>query len=359
MKPRVLLLSAYDAESHRYWHQNLSKHLTDFDWCIAGLKDHFFSWRMAANAINFKDRYDDQLSQPYDVLIATSMTDLAAVRGFYPHLATIPNLLYFHENQFAYPHNPRQVGLPAIRLNSLMTAYLADDVVFNSDYNQRSFISGAEKFIKQMPDGLPADMVDSIHAKARVLPVPIQNDCQPLQTNEHTPHKDYLEVVWNHRWEHDKGPETLLAVLKRCRNLDIKFHILGRSFQNIPKAIQNIEKNHADQCLTLGYVKSRAKYIQILQNADVGLSTADHDFQGIAMLEAVACGCRPLAPNRLVYPDYYPAENLYPSASGEPEKQARDITEKLLKPAEMKHLNLNLNWSHWQNPYRQWINSWL
>ncbi len=359
MKKRVLLLSAYDAESHRYWHQNLSRYLKGVDWHTLALKDHFFSWRMAASALNFKSQYDERLKQDYDLLIATSMTDLAAVRGFYPHLTSIPNLLYFHENQFAYPHNPRQAGMPTVRLNSLMAAYLADEVIFNSAYNRRSFLTGAKQFLQKMPDGIPADLIDSIETNARVLQVPIRDDCQPLHVAKKSLQTDGLQVVWNHRWEHDKGPETLLALLQLCQSLPIKFHILGRAFKRIPKAMQAIKENHADQCLTLGYVDNRADYLNVLQQADVVLSTADHDFQGIAMLEAAACGCRPLAPNHLVYPDLYPPENLYPASPDDPRQQARAILAKLKNPNQLKTVNPALSWRHCLPDYERWIQQWL
>ncbi len=356
MKKRVLLLSAYDAESHRYWHQNLSRHLDNIEWHILSLNDRFFSWRMAANALIFKNLHDARLQQKYDLLIATSMTDLTAVRGFYPHLASIPNLLYFHENQFAYPHNPRQTGIAEVCLKNLPAAYLADELVFNSAYNRRSFFDGALQFLKKMPDGVPRNFLTALRAKSRLLPVPIADDCQPLKT----PFKsDALQVVWNHRWEHDKGPETLLALIRLSHDLPIKFHILGRAFKKIPKAMQTIKDKHANQCLTLGYVDNRADYIRVLQHADVALSTADHDFQGIAMLEAVACGCRPLAPNHLVYPDLYPPENLYPVIPAEPEKQARAIFAKLQQACELKAVSHNLSWRHCHDNYRQWIKQWL
>lgn len=359
MKAEILLLSAYDADSHRYWHQNLSLQLNDFNWHRLTLKDQFFKWRMAANAINFAHQYDPQLQQNYDLVVATSMTDLTAVRGFYPHLAGVPNLLYFHENQFAYPLNARQNAMATIHLNSLMSAYLADEVVFNSDYNRRSFLAGAKRFLQKMPDGIPADFLKSIEAKATLLPVPIMDDCQPSQSVHQATQKPYLQVVWNHRWEHDKGPETLLSLLALCQGLPIRFHILGRAFKTIPRALRIIKEKHANQCLSLGYVNSRAEYIRVLQQADVVLSTANHDFQGIAMLEAAACGCRPLAPNRLVYPDLYPPENLYPATPDNPEKQARVILDKLLKPGTMQQVQPLMSWSHWGAQYRQWIQQWL
>ena len=43
------------------------------------------------------------LARDYDLALATSMVDLASLRGLIPKLAAVPSLLYFHENQFAYP----------------------------------------------------------------------------------------------------------------------------------------------------------------------------------------------------------------------------------------------------------------
>jgi len=38
-----------------------------------------------------------------------------------------------------------------------------------------------------------------------------------------------------------------------------------------------------------------------------------HDFQGLAVMEAVAAGCVPLVPDRLAYQDYYPVNFRYES----------------------------------------------
>lgn len=359
MRPRILLLSAYDADSHRYWHHQLIQHLTEFDWQLLALSNRFFSWRMAANALNFQHQYPEELSQIYDLVVATSMTDLVSLRGLYPHLSRVPNILYFHENQFAYPDNPQQQDLATIQLRSLLSSHAADVLIFNSDYNLRTFIQGGSDFLKIMPDAVPKDFMAQLKRKSQVIPVPLKDDCQPLMNDINRTVGQPLQVVWNHRWEHDKGPETLLELLKLTADLDIQFHILGQRFRQIPQALKEIMVNHSSQCLTLGYVENRADYLCILQTSDVVLSTAQHDFQGIAMLEAVACGCRAVAPKRLVYPDLYPTENLYPSTPDSPIQEATAILRLLLEPSRLKAGPIECHWSTMQNKYQQLIQSWL
>ena len=61
-----------------------------------------------------------------------------------------------------------------------------------------------------------------------------------------------------------------------------------------------------------GYVESAQAYRELLCRADLVISTADHEFFGISILEAVAGGAFPLLPNQLSYPELIPAE-LHPA----------------------------------------------
>ena len=99
----ILLLSAYDAQSHQRWRNGLVSQFPEYQWTVLRLPPRFFSWRLRGNAYSWFMRNKDELDQNYDLIIATSMVELSALRGLIPSLAMIRTILYFHENQFAYP----------------------------------------------------------------------------------------------------------------------------------------------------------------------------------------------------------------------------------------------------------------
>ena len=52
----------------------------------------------------------------------------------------------------------------------------------------------------------------------------------------------------------------------------------------------------------------REEYGKLLWQSDIVVSTARHEFFGVGMVEAMYCGCFPLAPTRFNYPDLVPPE---------------------------------------------------
>lgn len=338
----ILLLSGYDAASHKRWRLDLQHHLAHHHWTQLALPPRYFNWRIRGNSMSWAFSQRELLTQQYDLLIATSMVDLSALRGFIPSLAAIPTVLYFHENQFSYPANEAQFASVEPQIITLYSALCADKLVFNSDFNRTTFLTGAEALLRKLPDHVPAGLSAILQQRSSVLAVPLAAECfsadqLPASRKVNTP----LTLIWNHRWEYDKGPERLLAMLTcyfECYQLNSQqrpfiLHVVGQQFRQTPNAFAEIktllaENNALGQW---GYVDSADDYRALLRDSDVVLSTALHDFQGLAVLEAVAAGCVPLLPARQAYPEWFGADVCYISDLENPQREAQAMAQKLIE----------------------------
>ncbi|MGO2134429.1 tRNA-queuosine alpha-mannosyltransferase domain-containing protein [Marinobacter sp.] len=334
IKPRLLLLSAYDAASHKRWREQLTTLLPEYHWHTLALAPRYFQWRIRGNALSWLNEACFQ--DPWDLIIATSMVDLATLRGLHPQLANTPCLLYMHENQFAFPVSKQQTGRVEPQMVNLYSAFAADCVVFNSAWNRDSFLQGVETFLNKMPDAVPGGLIESLRHKSTVLPVPIEDHLfvgASSNLNRGCPH-----LLWNHRWEYDKAPDRLLSFLEKLENRQqpYRLSVVGEGFRNYPESFDQIATRFSHRIEFWGFQESRAEYDQLLRKADIVLSTALHDFQGLSMLEAMASGCIPLAPDRLAYREYVPESCRYEShekdAGAEAEAAASCLQRILEKP---------------------------
>ncbi len=163
--------------------------------------------------------------------------------------------------------------------------------------------------------------METLRERSSVLPVPIEDRLfieQPRSVNRERPH-----LLWNHRWEYDKGgPERLYGLLEQLeqRKVDYRISVVGEGFRSRPQAFDRIYQQFAGRIEHWGgFLAHREDYDRLLRSADIVVSTALHDFQGLAMLEAMASGgCLPLAPDRLAYREYVPADCRYRSLQSDP-----------------------------------------
>jgi glycosyltransferase involved in cell wall biosynthesis len=319
---RVLILSAYEAQSHQQWHQGLVQHCPDWDFTVLTLPARFFAWRIRGNSLSWAfGETRAQLEAPYDLIVATSMVDLSALKGFVPALANTPCWVYFHENQFAYPTTEHHHKSVEPQMVTLYSALAADGISFNSEFNRTTFLDGVAALLKKLPDHVPQGVVERLAASSDVLPVPIDDalrfsppDTPPTST---TKADRPLKIVWAARWEYDKGPDRLLAILNTLKERRVPFRlaVLGESFRTSPAEFEEIRQRFSNEIDQFGYAASKAEYHAWLQQADVVLSTATHEFQGVSVLEAVALGCTPVLPNRLVYPELFGPTACYATQS--------------------------------------------
>ncbi|WP_018015144.1 tRNA-queuosine alpha-mannosyltransferase domain-containing protein [Teredinibacter turnerae] len=312
---KILILSAYDAESHKAWRQHLVDMLPFASCTSLALPPRHFSWRIRGNALTWALAQHATLCKPWDLVVATSMVDLATLRGLVPELAKVPAIVYFHENQFAYPASRAQHASVEPQMVTLYAALTADRVVFNTHYNRASFLAGVAALLDKLPDGVPPGVAERIADKSDVIPVPVAIAGVSGEKPD-----DAFHLVWNHRWEYDKGPENLYYALARLPvELPLRVHVVGQRFRREPAVFADIRRLLDERAWLgeWGYLAKRDSYENLLAKAHAVLSTSLHDFQGLSVLEAVAAGCVPIVPNRLAYPELLSTQWCYSIADTE------------------------------------------
>ncbi len=308
---RVLFLEPFHGGSHRLFAERLaaqSRHRVE----TLTLPGSFWKWRMRGAHLSLLEKVRARLGQ-FDALLSSGMLSLAELVGALPQLARIPKVVYLHESQLAYPVAPGETKDVHFGFTNISTALAADRLVFNSRFHQEEFLGGIAEFLKPMPDHRPVGLADGLRPKCSVVYPGI--DCAELERHRHEPDRAGrpVTILWNHRWEFDKQPEIFFQALAKLAAEDLAFrvHIAGENFQVRPKPFLEAIKLLGDRIATFGHVPSREDYIRLLWDSDIVVSTAIQEFFGIAVMEAVYCGARPLLPGRLAYPELYPQEFLY------------------------------------------------
>lgn len=306
-QPEIWLLSAYNTDSHAHWADWLTNTFDRFRWKRLELPGRRFRWRIRGNPVSWLDRLPE--GEP-DLILATSMVDLATIKGLHPRLAHTRCWYYFHENQFAYPLSEHQFNQIDPQMVQLYGALAAEKLFFNSEFNRRSFLEGVFELLRTKPQADSMGIRGKLKDKSNILPVPVT----PIASGEHNVP---ALVLWNHRWEYDKAPEVFaraLLQLEQTVRVPYQLALLGdRSHAYPNEHLQVIRDRLAHRILADGRL-DRLDYEQLVGRACIVVSTALHEFQGLSMLEATSAGAVPLAPDALCYPEQYPAGCLYPAS---------------------------------------------
>ncbi len=286
-----------------------------------------------------------------DLFLASDILDLSSFLALTrEQTARIPSAIYFHENQLAYPwsHKERNVSsqkafLAAIHLQS---ALAADAIFFNSDYNRRTFLDGLKEVLTSFSDDTDNESVEQIRKKSSILPLGM--NLKALDSEAPEPNRRPL-ILWNHRWEYDKNPEAFFAMLRELkkRGMDFGLVVLGECPDVVPDIFSQAQVEFFEHIEHWGYVKSRDEYAQWLHRADILPVTSNQDFFGESIAEAIYCGCQPLLPKRLAYPELVPEDFqvFYESQSDLIEQLAQALQEP--KPQWMTKLSQSMQRFDW------------
>ncbi len=303
---RILALEPYYGGSHKAFLDGWVKH-SQHKFTVLDLPPYKWKWRMRQSAPLFAAEVTKRLAagETWDVVWASDMLALAEFRGLVEAaIARLPHVLYFHENQLTYPVQAEKERDFHFGVTNLVAALAADQVWFNSAYHRDNLLGAIPDFVRNMPDHRPTDWGSRIAAKSVVECPGVEVALEPAQT------EGPLRIVWAARWEHDKGPEDLFAALRALLAAGVKFEVsvVGETFRESPEVFDRSRSWLGDRVRAWGYQESRAEYEGVLAQADVFVSTARHEYFGLAAVEAAMLGCLPVLPQRLSYPQVFEAE---------------------------------------------------
>ena len=302
----IWLLSPYHTGSHRAWAEGYQAH-SRHSVRLFTLAGRFWKWRMQGGAIELAAQTQEAgHDRPPDLVLATDMTNLPAwlalMRGTLP--AATRTVLFMHENQLTYPLRPGEKPDLTYAMINWLSQLSADLVVFNSEYHRRSWFGELPNLLKHFPDYNQLDQIKKVESRSKVLPVGIEFQEERRRQRE----SDTPLILWNQRWEYDKRPDRFFELLYRLDETGhhYKLAVAGENFRKVPVEFEEAATRLAHRIEHWGYLPSRKAYNALLQKTDLVVSTAEHEFFGISILEAVQTGAFPLLPNRLSYPELIP-----------------------------------------------------
>lgn len=316
---RIAIVEPYLGGSHRAWAEGFAARSTH-DVEVFGLPAVHWKWRMQGGHVTLAEPLvaAARARGRFDVVVATSMCHVPGLLGVARGaLADARVVLYMHENQLTFPlSDDDREDLTYAMIN--WTSMVASDVVvFNSRYHLDDWFGALPGFLARFPDQRHGRLVDTVRERATVLPVGC--DLARLDTVPKVRRSRPL-VLWNQRWEYDKGPAEFAAAVHRLvDHVDVDVALAGERSTDAPPEFAALAELLGDRLVHAGWADD-ATYASLLRSADVVVSTAQHEFFGVAFTEAVYAGAFPVAPNRLVYPERLPVETharcLYDDADG-------------------------------------------
>jgi len=304
-KLKIAAIETFYGGSHRVFIDGLIRH-SRHNINLFTLSDQYWRSRMKHSALEIIQNVDN-LGE-FDLIFATSLCNVAELKAILGQTCP-PIVLYVHENQHTYPRNTWQKRDFQVEWIDFMNTVTADFVIYNSDFHRNSYHRSLKDFIQEIPHTtiLPEYWIK--RAQERSVTLYPGTDI-PDNLSKHTSKNNVPRIIWNHRWEYDKQPTIFLKTLIQCIDAGYDFEVilLGKS-PSPPKNKYKILINKlSERIIHYGYVESREKYFSLLNSGDIVISTAIQENFGLSIVEAIQCGCFPLLPNRLSYPELIPEE---------------------------------------------------
>ncbi len=368
---KILALEPWYGGSHKVFLDGLTN-TSRHDVKSVTMSSRFWKWRMQGGAVTLAKHTERHLSDGWmpDLILASNVVNLPAFLALTRStIAGVPVVLYMHENQLTYPLKDDAKRDHTYSYINYLSCLAADHIVFNSQFHHDEFMEALPKLLRIFPDYTHLNTAQAIRSKCSVLHLGLDLKGHDRYASSYPAHawgpgmKPPI-VLWNQRWEYDKNPEAFFRVMNRLDDSGHQFRLIlaGEHFEEQPKEFEQAFERYAERILHYGYAEDFQEYSRLLHRADLVVSTSIHEFFGISMLEAIYCGCHPLLPNRLSYPELIPealhAPLLHAPVLYKDEEELFTIMASILKGDErplpatsLREIPAHLEWSEHARHY--------
>ncbi len=313
---KILALEPYFGGSHRAFLEGLAQN-SCHEWTLLTGPAVHWKWRMRCSPLDFAEKVSQHIERAGlpDAILCSDMLDVPgwlgcmAAQNRLTEICQLPIVTYFHESQWTYPTSPHARVDFHYGYTNLLTALTSRENWFNSNHHLSCFLEHSESFVRRMPDSKSVHDFQLLRDKCHVFPPGFEPPRDLPPRNEANPE---LTIGWVSRWEYDKRPDLFLRLLETLVERGVAFRLVllgGR--QESCAELQAVRAKFQHLISVDQYAEDRDSYWQSLGKMDVVVSTADHEFFGIAVCEAIHAGAVPVLPNRLSYPELVPNEFLY------------------------------------------------
>lgn len=315
----ILIVEPFLGGSHRAFVDGLCRYSRHRIFTVT-MKGSYWKWRMSGGAVTLAKK-TSEIHEEIDLVLAGSMTNLPAFIALTnPRFAHVPIVLYMHENQLTQPlpdGENRDVTYCYINYLSVLAA---DFVFFNSEFHKKTFLDALPGFLAQFPDYQQSESIAKIDKKSNLLypGVNLKVFESAVENRKKRASRENPVIVWNQRWSFDKDPEKFFRVIDKLDDSECVFDLIlaGDHQHDQQERFEMAWKRYGSRILHYGYVENDEQYGNLLQKGDFVISTAHHEFFCTAILEAVYCGCHPLLPRQLTYPEIIPKRLQEPLLHG-------------------------------------------
>lgn len=353
----ILVLEPFLGGSHKAFLEGLQQHSSHNIHAVT-MSDRYWKWRMTGGSVTLAEK-TKKVDEEIDLVIASSMTNLPSFISLTnPRFAHTPVAMYMHENQLTQPIPEGEERDETYCYINYLSMLAADKLIFNSYFHFNSFMDALPGFLAKFPDYHQPESIKMLEEKSTVLHPGLDLLDHDRFADRKSINKPPV-IVWNQRWAFDKDPDTFFRVMNRLDDAGYEFELIlaGDTQHDRPREFEQAWKRYGRRIIHYGYVEDFETYSKLLHKGDIVVSTARHEFFCVAIMEAVYCGCHPILPDRLTYPELIPDNLREPLLHApifyEDEDQLfenlRDLLSGQTRPLPantLQDINRHMDWTH-------------